>query len=173
MAEGNATSGLQEMGVGVLSTRSSAANGLSAPIRGYRFTAAFEGLAVTSFKSVEGFSTTVDESTYREGGFGYLTARKLPGLVSYNDITLTKGLYSDPVLYNFFNGYLEGQNFTPVNAVITVYNNAGVATASWTVINAWPKEYSSDSLDAENSSVLIETLVLAHEGIKRDISVSA
>ncbi len=67
MADGNATTGLQEMGVGVLSTRSAAANGLSAPIRGYRFTAAFEGLGTTSFKSVEGFSTTVDESTYREG----------------------------------------------------------------------------------------------------------
>ena len=172
MADGLATSGIQELGTEVLSTKASVTNGLSSPIRGFRFTANFEGLGTTSFKEVQGFSTEVDSTEYREGGFGYLTKRKLPGLVTYGDITLTKGLYSNPILYNFFNDYLEGSNFTPVNAVITVFNNAAEPTASWSVINAWPKQYSSTDLNAEDSSILIETLVLAHEGIKRDVSVA-
>lgn len=171
--DSNATTGIQELGSEVLSTKGSMTNGLASPIRGFRFTAEFEGLGTSSFKEVQGFSSSVDESTYREGGFGYLTSRKLPGLVSYGDITLTKGMYSNPILYNFFNDYLEGSNFTPVNAVITVYDNAGTPTASWTVINAWPKEYNATDLSADSSDVLIETLVLAHEGIKRDVSVGA
>lgn len=172
MPDGLATTGIQELGTEVLSTRGSITNGLSSPIRGFRFTANFEGLGTTSFKSVEGFSSEVEAVDYREGGFGYLTKRKLPGLVSYGEITLSKGLYSNPLLYNFFNDFLEGSNFTPVNAVITVFNNAGEPTASWSVINAWPSSYSSTGLSAEDSAILVEELKLVHEGIKRDVTVA-
>lgn len=172
MADGLATTGIQELGTEVLSTRGSITNGLSSPIRGFRFTANFEGLGTTSFKSVEGFSSEVEPVDYREGGFGYLTKRKLPGLVTYGEITLSKGLYSNPLLYNFFNDFLEGSNFTPVNAVITVFNNAGEPTASWSVINAWPSSYSSTGLSAEDSAILVEELKLVHEGIKRDVTVA-
>ncbi len=172
MPDGLATAGIQELGTEVLSTRGTITNGLSSPIRGFRFTANFEGLGTTSFKSVTGFSSTVSESEYREGGFGYLTKRKLPGLVEYGEIKLEKGLYSNPLLYNFFNDFLEGSNFTPVNAVITVFNNAGEPTASWSVINAWPKAYESTDLNAEDSAILIESLTLLHEGIKRDVTVA-
>ncbi len=172
MIEGVATTGIQELGTEVLSTNASITSGLSSPIRGFRFTAYFQNLGTSSFKSVTGFSADVETQEYREGGFGFLTKRKLPGLVSYDDITLEKGLYSNPLLYNFFNDYLEGNSFTPVNATITVYDNAGTPTASWTVINAWPKSYKSGDLSAEDSSILIETLTLAHEGVKRDLSVT-
>jgi phage tail-like protein len=172
MADGMATTGIQELGTEVLSTRGSITNGLSSPIRGFRFTANFEGLGTTSFKTVEGFSSDVETTDYREGGFGYLTKRKVPGLINYGDLTLTKGLYSNPLLYNFFNDYLEGSNFTPVNAVITVFNNAGEPTASWSVINAWPNKYESSGLAADSSDILIETLGLVHEGIKRDVTVA-
>jgi phage tail-like protein len=170
--DSNATTGIQELGTEVLSTRGSITNGLSSPIRGFRFTANFEGLGTTSFKSVNGFSADVDPVDYREGGFGFLTKRKLPGLVNYGEITLEKGMYSNPLLYNFFNGFLEGSNFSPANAVITVFNNAGEPTASWTVINAWPSKYESTQLSADSSDIIIETLGLQHEGIKRDVTVA-
>ena len=175
MPEGLAITGIQDLGVGVLSTNSTDANGLQAPFRGFRFTANFEGLGVTSFKSVSGaFETTIEPtSDYREGGFGRLTSRKLPGLVTYGSITLEKGLYSNPVLYNFFNDYLEGNNFHPVNATIIVYDAAGNPQASWTVINAWPTRYKSGDLAADSSDILIEELELVHEGVKRDVSVAA
>lgn len=163
-----ATEGSQDLGVEVLTTESSAAAGLRNPIRGFRFTASFQGLGTSSFRSVQGFSTDVAVTEYREGAFGRLTVRKLPGLATYTEITLEKGLYSNPLLYNYFHAFLDGETFTPVNATITVYDNAGEATASWRVINAWPSRYESGGLDASNSEVLVETLVLQHEGITRD-----
>ena len=163
-----AAEGIQDLGTEALTTESAAAGGLRNPIRGFRFTCNFQGLGTTSFKTVEGFSAEVNSSEYREGGFGRLTVRKLPGLAQYNTLTLTKGLYSNPLLYNYFQNYLEGGTFAPVNATITVFDNAGEATASWQVINAWPSRYESNGLDATNSDVLIETLELQHEGILRD-----
>lgn len=160
--------GIQDLGTEALTTESSAAAGLRNPIRGFRFTVAFQGLGTSSFRSVQGFSSDVAVTEYREGGFGRLTVRKVPGLLTYNEITLEKGLYQNPLLYNYFNSFLEGETFAPVNATITVFDNAGEATASWQVINAWPSRYESSGLDATNSEVLIETLVLQHEGITRD-----
>lgn len=160
--------GIQDLGTEALTTESSAAGGLRNPIRGFRFTVNFAGLGTTSFKTIEGFGSEVENTEYREGGFGRLTKRKLPGLVSYNEITLTKGLYSNPLLYNYFNSFLEGETFQPVNAVITVFDNAGEATASWQVYNAWPSGYESSGLDATSSDILVETLKLQHEGILRD-----
>jgi len=104
--DGLATSGIQELGTEVLSTGAAATGGLAAPLRGFRFTANFQGLGTTSFKSVSGFGSQVDVQEYREGGFGFLTKRKLPGLVNYDEITLEKGLYQNPLLYNFFNDYV-------------------------------------------------------------------
>ncbi len=47
MPDGLATSGVQELGTGVLSTRASITNGLAAPMRGFRFTVNFEGLGTS------------------------------------------------------------------------------------------------------------------------------
>ncbi len=161
--------GIQDLGTEALTTESAAAGGLRNPIRGFRFTCSFTGLGTTSFKSITGgFNAEVEPQEYREGGFGRLTKRKLPGLVSYTEFTLEKGLYSNPLLYNYFNSYLEGGTFTPVNATITVFDNAGEATASWQIINAWPSKYESGDLDSTTSDILIEKLTIQHEGIIRD-----
>ncbi len=153
----------------VLETQGSSARGLLDPLRGFRFTADFYGLGTSSFKRVSGgFDIQVQDQEYREGGFASLTSRKVPGLVTYNDMTLEKGMYNNPQLYDWFCSFLCGETVDPVQtATITVYDNQGVPTARWELYNAWPKEYRSEDLDAENSSILVESLTIAHEGIQR------
>lgn len=163
--------GIKDLGVEALTTEGTVSGGLRNPIRGFRFTCNFAGLGTTSFKTISGgFSADVSPGEYREGGFGRLTVRKLPGLVSYSEFSLEKGLYTNPLLYNYFQSYLEGGAFLPVNATITVFDNAGEPTASWQVINAWPSHYESGDLDSTSSEVLIEKLTIQHEGIIRDQS---
>ncbi|BED92347.1 MAG: phage tail protein [Candidatus Paraimprobicoccus trichonymphae] len=143
---------------------------LAYPIRGFRYVVDFEGLGIASFKSVEGFSSIdLENTTYREGCFGRLTMRKLPGLASYSDITLTKGLYNSGNLYNYFTQFLNGQMNTPTEIVtIKIYNTAGTAVAAqWEVMNVWPIHYDAGSLNADSSEILIETLNLANEGVRR------
>ncbi|GMB10561.1 MAG: phage tail protein [Candidatus Improbicoccus devescovinae] len=167
MADPNSTK--QDLSTaGTLSTIAIATNALASPIRGFRFTVEFAGLGTASFKTVEGFGIEVASTEYREGAFGRLTMRKLPGLVTFNEINLTKGLYSEMHLYNFFTSYLEGSNLTPVDGVIRTFDNAATVTASWTVLQAWPSRYEPGSLAADSSEVLIETLVLQNEGVFRD-----
>jgi phage tail-like protein len=157
---------------GTLST-AALTSSLSAPLRGFRFTAEFTGLGTASFKSVEGFSSTVSPTDYREGSFGTLTTRKVPGLVEFGELTLIKGLYNNQELYTFFSSYLEGTTLTPVNGVIRVFDNAATVTASWSVYSAWPVGYESGGLNADSGEILVETLRLVHEGIYRDATPQA
>jgi hypothetical protein len=108
-----ATCSIQELGVEDLSHKGSLTNGLSSPIRGFRFTTNFEGLGTTSFKTVEGFGSDVEATDYREGGFGYSTKRKLPGFISYYEPPHDSNLmcktshpfFSNPLLYDFYNDF--------------------------------------------------------------------
>lgn len=152
-----------------LETNAAEGNGLLTPLRGFRFTADFGTLGITSFKSVTGgFGATVDAQEYREGGFASLTNRKVPGLVSYDPMRLEKGMYSSTDLYDWFCSYLCGETVNPVQkAIITVYDNQGAPQAKWEMYNAWPSHYESGDLNADDSSILIETLEIQHEGIQR------
>ena len=143
-------------------------NGLKYPIRGHRFTVTMDNLGIISFKSVEGFSIETSPVEYREGGFGRLTVRKLPGLVTYGDITLTKGMYQGKDLYDYFMGYINGKITIVSHMDIQAYDNTDLAIARWTVINAWPTRYESTGLNADSAEILIETVSFANEGVFRE-----
>ena len=142
--------------------------GLKYPIRGHRFTVVMEGLGLISFNSVEGFSIETSPTEYREGAFASLTMRKIPGLVTYGDITLTKGMYQSLELYNYFMSYINGKRVAVANMDILAYDNTDLPIAKWTVLNAWPTRYESGGLNADSAEILIETVSFANEGVFRE-----
>lgn len=144
------------------------AAGLKYPIRGHRFTVQLDKLGLMSFKSVEGFRAELGTVEYREGAYASIAMRKLPGMVTYGDITLTKGMYNNLALYNYFMTYLNGKETGVCNMIIKAFDNADLVTAQWTVLNAWPTSYESGGLSADSAEVLIETVVFANEGVFRD-----
>jgi phage tail-like protein len=142
--------------------------GLKYPIRGHRFTVNLGGLGLISFKSVEGFSIETSPVEYREGAFASLTMRKIPGLMTYGEITLTKGMYQSLELYDYFMGYMNGKNTAVQQMIIEAYDNADIVVAKWSVLNAWPTHYDSGGLNADSADILIETVTFANEGVFRE-----
>lgn len=169
IAESGTTFGVSDQFMLATDNNVSAAN--QVPLRGFRFTARFGDLGTVSFREISGgLSASVDAQTYREGSFPRPTVRKIPGgLVSYDDITISKGVYSSIELYDFFDRYIAGEGGNPIEtSTITVYDSSGAPAASWTVKNAWPSRWESSGLNAEDSSILVESLTLVHEGVWRD-----
>ncbi|GHV24727.1 hypothetical protein FACS189465_2180 [Clostridia bacterium] len=141
---------------------------LNYPIRGFRFTVEFTGLGVSSFKSCTAFSADVASSEYREGSFGRLTVRKVPGLVTYGDLSLEKGIYQDLALYQYFDKFLEGETVEPVaSTVVTVWDNSMKPVAQWEVFHAWPYKYETTGLSADSSEIMVETIGFYNEGFRR------
>ena len=155
-------------GAGDALSTNAVGNGLQYPIRGHRFTVMMPNLSsIMSFKSVEGFSAEIGTTEYREGTWGTLGMRKLPTMLTYPDITLSKGMYSSSALYDFFMGYLKGTDTRVQDMTITAYDNTTNPIAMWTAINVWPYRYESGGLSADSAEIIVETVTFATEGVYR------
>jgi phage tail-like protein len=137
----------------------------------YKFDVTISGavnFARASFKSVSGLKAEVEVINYREGG-DPLTDRKYAGRVSYEPITLTRGITDDIDAFTVFSklgdklGAIK-QSDSRVNVTITVRNRDGSVKKTYIIPNAWVSSYETSDLDGEGSEVLIETITLQHEG---------
>ena len=137
------------------------------PYRKFRFKVEIDGIGVGSFSEVSGFDASIDVVEYRDGDSTVATARKLPGLVKYGNITLKWGLVDSMELYNWIQEAINGDvKQKPVT--IRLMNESGTEEkANWAVLNAWPVKYTAPDFNSTASEVAMETLELAHEGLTR------
>lgn len=137
------------------------------PYAGYSFRVEIDGITRAGFKDCSGLEASQEAGTYREGTDRGLTMRKIPGLISYSDITLSRGVTSDSELWswrlNVMSGSMDRRNMS-----IVLMNDKGEDAIRWNVRNAWPTKWTGPSLDATSDEVAIETLELTHEGFEVD-----
>src|SRR5213596_3298212 len=77
------------------------------PYRSYNFLVEIDGITRAGFRECSGLDATQTPITYREGNEP-LTMRKLPGLVEYSNITLTRGITDDHELWDWCKKSLDG-----------------------------------------------------------------
>ena len=123
------------------------------------------------FSEVSGMNLSVAPVEYREGDDLRNTARKLPGLTSYGNITLRWGVCNDEDFLTWLHSVAPDNQAGPTGIVrydvtITLLDDAGNASGPvWTLINAWPVSYTVPDLSAMGGEVAIQSLELCHEGL--------
>lgn len=137
------------------------------PFGQYNFRVEIDGITRAGFKECSGLETTQDPTDYREGSDLGLTMRKLPGLISYSNITLGRGITTDHELWDW-RKKLMGGTADRRNLSIVLMDDAGNDVIRWNLRNCWPTKWSGPSFDATSNEVAIETLELAHEGVAVD-----
>jgi phage tail-like protein len=135
------------------------------PFGNYNFLVELDGIARAAFQECSGFDSTIDVIEHREGGEN-TTLRKLPGMVKYSNIVLKWGITDDRELYDWHRDIVQGQ-VERKNGSVVVLDREGKEVARWDFVRAWPTKYDGPDLNAEGNDVAIETLELAHEGIRR------
>lgn len=137
------------------------------PYSNFNFLVEIDGIARAAFQEASGFDSSIDVTEHREGGDN-ITMRKLPAQVKYSNITLKWGATDDRDLYNWHRQWVEGDPAAArKNGSIVLLDRQGLEKARWDFVNAWPSKWTGPSFNAEGNDVAIETLELAHEGIKR------
>lgn len=53
------------------------------------------------------------------------------------------------------------------NVAIILMDEEGNPAARWEFVEAWPSKYDATNLNAKGTDVAVETLEIAHEGMKR------
>lgn len=148
------------------------------PFRGFKFRVLIgTGGEQLGFQSVSGLSEETEVVEYREGT-DPVTARKLPGMTSYANIVLQRGLSKSTFLLDWrkqvahsdspASGLADGVPDFRRTVTIQLFDKgqdlASAPVKSWDVNKAWPAKLELSDLNAGSSDVVIESLELAHEG---------
>lgn len=136
------------------------------PLTGYHFTVAFELFPQLPqdfrFREVSGLAVNMEMESYREGGQNRFE-HQLPVKTSYTDLTLKRGMFELPSgIMAWCINAVQHFEFQPTNLLVSLLNDQHVPVQSWYVVNAIPKSVEFSSLNAEQSQVAIETLVLSY-----------
>ena len=135
------------------------------PYRNFRFLVEIVGVVQAGFLECNGFGSNVEVIEYREGG-EFPAVRKLPGKLSFTDITLKYGVTDSHELYDWHKTVLDGK-IDRRNGSIIQLDDTGQMKVRWNFFNAWPSKYDGPDYNAKGNDVSIETLTISYERLER------
>ncbi|HVU99498.1 MAG TPA: phage tail protein [Puia sp.] len=146
------------------------------PLPKFHFEVDWGGTRI-GFTEVSGLDFETEVIQYREGHYKLYHKTMQPGLTKYTNITLKRGTFlGDYEMYNLWlNTFLfQEADQSPAkkyrrDITIKLLDETHKAVITWTVANAWPTKVQSTDLKADANEVAIETMELAHEGLRIQI----
>jgi phage tail-like protein len=135
------------------------------PYKNFRFLLEIDSIVQGGFAECSGFGSNVEVIEYREGGEPK-TVRKLPGKVSYPDISLKWGLTDSRELYDWHLAAVDGP-IQRKNGSIILQDDEGQERVRWNFFNAWPSKWDGPDFNAKGTDVAIETLTVSCERVER------
>ena len=136
-----------------------------APPVGFHFLVVFELFPQTPqdfrFQEVSGLDVELEMEPVKEGGQNRFT-HQLPVRNRYTDITLKRGLFIGSGITLWCKNAIENFVFVPTNVLISLLTPEHIPLQSWYVINAIPKKITVSNFNAQENSVVVESLVLSY-----------
>jgi phage tail-like protein len=133
-------------------------------IGAFRFAVELDAMLVAGFSEVQGLEAHTEVEEIREGGLNSHVHR-LPKGTRYGSIVLRRGMSSSPELWNWYEQTIGGTIKRKNGSIILLKPN-GAELCRWNFFDAYPIRWSGPALNAASSDVAIETIELAHNGIK-------
>ncbi|AMW31390.1 phage tail protein [Arthrospira platensis] len=130
-----------------------------------RFYVEMESTISASFSECSGWGVTLQKEAYLEGGVND-QQRVFIGHAEFDDITLKRGMTNSTIFWNWMITTMSNPIYNRRNINILMFNQAGEIMQAWTLIGAIPISWKAPGFQAEGSSVAIEELTLAYEGLQ-------
>jgi len=135
------------------------------PVPKFYFNVTLGDKGEIAFQEVSGLDTEHELIEYRSGNSKEFSTVKMPGMRKASDVTLKKGMFADDTaLFSYF-AEVTMNTVARQTVNIQLLDETGNTLFTWTLKNAWPLKFTGTDLNAQNSEVAIEELVLAHEGL--------
>jgi phage tail-like protein len=135
------------------------------PYADYNFSVELDGITRAGFRECSGLENSQNAGEYREGTDKNPSVRKIPGLVTHSDITLTRGITADRKLWDWRENVMKGVPERH-DISITMLDDAGNAKITWNLYDCWPRQWTGPSLNATADDLAVEQLVLACERVE-------
>ena len=114
------------------------------------------------FQEVSGLEVELEMESIVEGGQNRFTWQ-LPKRTRYSDLTLKRGLIVGSDIVTWVRDALENFNFKPVNVQVSLLNEKHEPIQSWFIVNAIPKKWAISGFNAQENSIVIESLTLSYQ----------
>jgi phage tail-like protein len=129
-----------------------------------RFYVEMDSAITAAFSECTGLDVQIEKDVYQEGGVNH-QQRIFLKHTKFNDLTLKRGMTNDPVFWEWVSQSLMAGDRRRRNISILVFNQAGEAVQVWRLIGAVPIAWKTPALKADSTTVALEELVLAYEGL--------
>lgn len=117
------------------------------------------------FQEVSGLSVDIEMETRAEGG-ELRFVHNLPVRAKFGDVTLKRGKFLGSGILHWCRQAIDEFHFKPSNVMISLLNADHVPLYNWYLINAIPKRLEVSGFNAQNSEIVVETLVLSYQYFK-------
>jgi phage tail-like protein len=134
------------------------------PYKRFNFLVEIDGITVGAFCEVSGLASATAVIEYRNGSDRANTVRKLPGLTSYANIVLKRGVTQDTELWQWRKAIEQGTPDRRSGSIVLLDDERN-PVRRWRFTEGWPVKIEGPELHASANEVAIETLEIAHEGL--------
>lgn len=134
------------------------------PLLQYQFHVQIEGITVAHFTEVGGLSMERERKEVPQGGMND-HVHVLPGRLKYADITLKRGLTHSYELWLWFQRGVYDLEVQRRHVSLYQMDKNGATVRHWEINNAFPVKYAISDFNSANNTAMVETLVLAHDGL--------
>lgn len=147
------------------------------PYRKFKFRIKINNTLVAGLTKCSALTVSVESKEFRSGEMDSFK-HKLPGMVSFEPITLEQGVTKDKTfeawataMANYLGKKGADSEKTPndfrKDLDIEIYNLNNERVKAYRIFNCWTSKYTAvPDLDANSGEVMIQTLVLENEGIQ-------
>lgn len=147
------------------------------PYRKFKFRIKLNNAVVAGLTKCSALTMSVESKEFRSGDMDSFK-HKLPGLVSFEAITLEQGVTQDKTfekwattMANYMGNKGTDAEKTPndfrKDIDIEIFNLNNEKVKAYRIYNCWVSKYTAvPDLDASSGEVMIQTLVLENEGIQ-------
>jgi phage tail-like protein len=134
------------------------------PYKGFNFVVEIDGISIAAFCEVSGLISETAVIEYRNGSDKLNTVRKLPGLTTYANIVLRRGVTQDNQLWQWRKAIEQGTPDRRSGAIVLLDDERN-PVKRWRFTDGWPAKLEGPDLNAKANDVAIETIEIAHEGL--------
>lgn len=121
-----------------------------------------------SFSEVTGLVMEREKIEYRHSDSKDLNRIAMPGLIKNNNITLKEGKFEHETEKNlWFDTVTNDRVNQRRDVTIRLLNEKHEPVAAWTATRCFPVKITAPDLKSDANEVAIETLEIAHEGLKQ------
>ena len=136
------------------------------PLANRRFYIEIANVAEAEFSEASGLEAEVEVFEYQEGGCNSYTHR-LPGRVKFPNVVLKRGMTESLDLWKWFEDVTQAKIQRMDVGIVLYDETTKMAKRRWTLERAYPVKWVGPSFKASDNAIAIETLELAHEGLRR------